>query len=447
MGQEKLNAQTIEFELQWLQEVIKYRFSVYFHETDKQDSIVQINPPVLDSDSSIYADFVKSNNLDQSSRLALILALAPHVRPQCLDSFFVKNSDFDRGFTEFGGLKGHSHGGFIPTGETYIFLYAGMNISLRLEAQKVFDINHPFNKHKVLSIGESKDYEPYLSGSLNLNSDFIDVFTIGEAKKPTFSSSFPASLVETDITWDDLVLDNKSRDAVNHMLGWIQHNHVILNDWGMKSKIKPGYRALFHGPPGTGKTLTASLMGKSTGKDVYKIDISMISSKWIGETEKNLAKIFDTAETKDWILFFDEADSIFGKRTSKGGSNEKQSNQEISYLLQRTEEYPGIVILASNLLGNIDDAFIRRFQSMIQFKIPTWTERLKLWEKAFNSTISIESDIDIKEISKKFEIAGGAIVNVLKFCSIKAAQRNSKVILKHELLEGIKYELLKEGKV
>ena len=447
MGQEKLNAQTIEFELQWLQEVIKYRFSVYFHETDKQDSIVQINPPVLDSDSSIYADFVKSNNLDQSSRLALILALAPHVRPQCLDSFFVKNSDFDRGFTEFGGLKGHSHGGFIPTGETYIFLYAGMNISLRLEAQKVFDINHPFNKHKVLSIGESKDYEPYLSGSLNLNSDFIDVFTIGEAKKPTFSSSFPASLVETDITWDDLVLDNKSRDAVNHMLGWIQHNHVILNDWGMKSKIKPGYRALFHGPPGTGKTLTASLMGKSTGKDVYKIDISMISSKWIGETEKNLAKIFDTAETKDWILFFDEADSIFGKRTSKGGSNEKQSNQEISYLLQRTEEYPGIVILASNLLGNIDDAFIRRFQSMIQFKIPTWTERLKLWEKAFNSTISIENDIDIKEISKKFEIAGGAIVNVLKFCSIKAAQRNSKVILKHELLEGIKYELLKEGKV
>ena len=194
-------------------------------------------------------------------------------------------------------------------------------------------------------------------------------------------------------------------------------------------------------------TLTASLMGKSTGKDVYKIDISMISSKWIGETEKNLAKIFDTAETKDWILFFDEADSIFGKRTSKGGSNEKQSNQEISYLLQRTEEYPGIVILASNLLGNIDDAFIRRFQSMIHFKIPTWTERLKLWEKAFNSTISIESEIDLKEISKKFEVAGGAIVNVLKFCSIKAAQRKSKVILKHELLEGIKYELLKEGKV
>ena len=220
-----------------------------------------------------------------------------------------------------------------------------------------------------------------------------------------------------------------------------------MNDWGMKGKIKPGYRALFHGPPGTGKTLTASLMGKATGKDVYRIDISMISSKWVGETEKNLARIFDTAESKDWILFFDEADSIFGKRTSNGSSQEKHSNQEVSYLLQRTEEYPGIVILASNLKGNIDDAFIRRFQSMVYFKMPSVDERITLWENAFDGELGLAEDVDIKQISKDHEISGGAIANVLKYCSIKAIQQENKFATKKDLLEGIKYELAKEGKM
>ena len=447
MERKKLNARTLELELNWLEDVIRYRFNSYFDKPSKYNSIHEIEAPNLNLDNSKYASFINGNSLNQASRLALIIALTPHIRPQVLDSFFVKNSDFDRGFTEFGGVKGESHGGFIPTGETFIYLYAGLDIELRLAAQNVFDGSHEFHKHKVLSLGKTRDYEPHLSGSLNVNPDYIDKFTIGEVKKPTFSSSFPATLVETDITWDDLILDQKSRDSVSHMLSWIEHNQVILNDWNMKSKIKPGYRALFHGPPGTGKTLTASLMGKSTGKDVYKIDISMISSKWIGETEKNLANIFDTAETKDWILFFDEADSIFGKRTSSGGNNEKQSNQEISYLLQRTEEYPGIVILASNLLGNIDDAFIRRFQSMIYFKMPSWPERLKLWINAFNGEVTLESKVDLKEIAKKYELAGGAIVNVLKYCAIKAVQRNSKVVLNNDLLSGIKYELLKEGKV
>ena len=175
------------------------------------------------------------------------------------------------------------------------------------------------------------------------------------------------------------------------MLEWIQKNKIIMDDWGMRKKIKPGYRALFYGPPGTGKTLTASLMGRATGRDVYKIDISMVSSKWVGETEKNLARIFDIAENKDWILFFDEADSIFGKRTNTGSAQEKHANQEVSYLLQRAEEYPGIVILASNLKGNIDEAFIRRFQSMIHFKMPSVNERFRLWNKAFDGHLKLDS--------------------------------------------------------
>ena len=447
MEREELNAITIENELRWLQDVINYRFNSYFEKPNNHDFIHEIVAPNLESDYSIYSGFIKESKLDFPARLALILSLSPHIRPQVLDPFFVKNSDFNRGFTEFGGFKGEHHCGFIPTGETFAFLYSGLDIGMRMESMRIFDTNHHFHKMKVLTIGGTKEHEPYLSGSLILTIDYIDLLTLGEIKKPTFSSNFPATLVETSANWEDLVLDRKTRVTVDHMLAWINNSETILHDWDMKNKIKPGYRALFHGPPGTGKTLTASLLGKSTGKDVYKIDVSMISSKWVGETEKNLARIFDTAETKDWILFFDEADSIFGKRTSSGGSNEKQSNQEISYLLQRTEEYPGIVILASNLMGNIDEAFIRRFQSMINFKIPTWNERLRLWKKAFEGSLFLDEGVDLKAIAKEYEIAGGAIVNILKFCSIKAVQRGDKRIIEKDIVEGVKYELMKEGKV
>jgi SpoVK/Ycf46/Vps4 family AAA+-type ATPase len=188
-------------------------------------------------------------------------------------------------------------------------------------------------------------------------------------------------------------------------------------------------------------------MGKATGRDVYKIDISMVSSKWVGETEKNLARIFDIAENKNWILFFDEADSIFGKRTSSGSAQEKHSNQEVAYLLQRAEEYPGIVILASNLKGNIDDAFIRRFQSMIHFKIPSINERFRLWSSAFDGHLKLEEKVDLYKISKDYELAGGAIVNVLKYCAIKAVATGKPIVTRSQLIEGIKGELIKEGKM
>src|SRR5690606_1665724 len=152
-----------------------------------------------------------------------------------------------------------------------------------------------------------------------------------------------------------------------------------MKDWGMEKRLNPGFRVLFHGPPGTGKTLTASLLGKYTGKEVYKIDLSMVVSKFIGETEKNLANLFDKAENKDWILFFDEADALFGKRTNVRDAHDKYANQEVSFLLQRTETYAGLVILATNFKNNIDDAFARRFQSHIYFPSPAFGERLKIW--------------------------------------------------------------------
>jgi SpoVK/Ycf46/Vps4 family AAA+-type ATPase len=218
-----------------------------------------------------------------------------------------------------------------------------------------------------------------------------------------------------------------------------------MDEWGLSKVLKPGFRGLFYGPPGTGKTMTASLLGKSSGLDVYRIDLSKIVSKYIGETEKNLANIFDQAENKNWILFFDEADAIFGKRTSTNDSKDRYANQEISYLLQRIEEFPGLLILATNLKTNMDEAFARRFQSMIYFPVPSPSLRMQLWKNAFVN-FDVDEKIDLWQISKKYDITGGSIINVLRYCALHSVSRDEKRIAKDDLLEGIKREFRKEGK-
>jgi SpoVK/Ycf46/Vps4 family AAA+-type ATPase len=246
--------------------------------------------------------------------------------------------------------------------------------------------------------------------------------------------------------WEDVVLNETVLDQVMEINTWLEHGSRIMNESGLGKKIKPGYRALFYGPRGTGKTLTTTLLGKSSKRDVYRVDLSMIVSKSIGETEKNLAKIFDTASSyKDWILFFDEADALFGKRTNANSSNDRQANQQTAYLLQRIEDFPGVVILASNLKANMDEAFSRRFQIMIHFNIPTPWERLRLWKNAFSANCTLDSSIDLHQIAEDYELAGGAIKNILRYCELLVVERNDTMITKQELLTGIRSEFKKES--
>ena len=226
---------------------------------------------------------------------------------------------------------------------------------------------------------------------------------------------------------------------------WLDYGEILLRDWGMARKLKPGFRALFHGPPGTGKTFTATLLGKSSGRDVYRIDLSMVVSKYIGETEKNLSKVFDQAEQKNWILFFDEADALFGKRTQTSSANDRYANQEVSYLLQRMEDFPGVVILATNLRANLDEAFSRRFQSMVYFPVPSSEQRL-LWRQSFPEKISLETGSDLPSLAERYELTGGAIMNVSRYVSLLAIKRGTTVITQKDILGGIRREFTKEGK-
>lgn len=438
------NARDLERELDWCAEVLGASLSSYFQTPDTAIPAHEIAPPTLGD--SPYGQFVCDHSLSAAERLVLILALTPHVRPQLLDVLWTKNTAIERGFSEFGGLQGTSHGGFIPTGETAAFLTAGEDLASRFALSRIFDSEHVFAREGVLRLMPSSVSEPILSGALALSAEYLHRFTSGDERKPTFGSDFPARRIETQSEWKELILPAATLDQLEEIQHWLKHGDTLMNDWGMRTKMRPGFTALFHGPPGTGKTLAACLLGKHCNCDVYRVDLSMITSKYIGETEKNLAKVFDMAEHRRWILFFDEADALFGKRTRVDSAHDRYANQEVSFLLQRIEEFDGVVILASNLKSNIDDAFLRRFQSVVHFPMPKPAERRRIWGQAFSPRAVLESRIDLARMAEKHELSGGTIMNVVRYSSLKALSRDGSTILLDDMDEGIRREFLKEGR-
>jgi hypothetical protein len=454
------NAESLYKEIEWFTRVVNKRLEQHFRatgtgpeETQKKEppAAEEVNgypaPPGLQEDISVYAEFVKYYHLSADERLLLMLALTPHIQPHLLDVFFSLNKATGRGYTEFGGIKGNHHGGFLPTFETALFLIAGNNLEKRFRTVKLFEPDHFLWNHGILVPGgESTSAEPYYSNPINLSDEYIDFFTTGKLRKPQFSTAFPAKLLTTQMSWSDLVVDEHTMKQLDEIKIWLQHGSTLLWEWEMSAKIKPGYKTLFHGPPGTGKTLTAALLGKLSNLDVYRIDLSMVVSKYIGETEKNLEKVFTKAEYKNWILFFDEADALFGKRTGITDAHDKYANQEIAYLLQRLEDYPGLVILASNMRNNVDEAFTRRLQSIIYFKKPQAKERFRLWKNSFSPTCHIPSDQELERLAQQYEISGGNIMNVVQYASLMALNRNDNRITLEDITQGIRKEFNKEGK-
>ena len=391
--------------------------------------------------------FIRRHQLDTAEQLTLLMALVPHLQPDFFDQSITAQLPQAGDYPQIGGWRGKAHRGFLPTGETVLFILGGNQFSERLRLQQMFSEEHIFARERLLYLDPPAEGEPFMSGKLVMAQDYVDLFTQGHFSRPHFSMRFPAQRITTEMEWEDLVLNTQTLQQIPDLKAWIAHGPTLLYDWGMKKKLKLGYRALFHGPPGTGKTLTASLLGKYTGKDVYKVDISLIVSKFIGETEKNLANLFARAESKDWILFFDEADALFSKRTNVRDAHDKYANQEVSYLLQRVENYDGLVILSSNLKSNIDEAFIRRFQSIVHFPMPSPKERLQLWQMTFPSQVKLADAVDLSELSATYELSGADIMNVVQYCCLKALQRGDAVIHQADLLCAIKREFSKAGKI
>lgn len=473
-----LNAKTLSQEVRWFAQVVNRRLKDHFPEEtieivqeeaqnwlgkifgskgdkptvkpnsakkrDQTDS--KITAPDLTENSSVYGEFVNYYQLTKEERFLLILAITPQIQPHLLDVFFSVNKLLGRGYTEFGGVKGKRHPGFIPTIETFLFLLAGNDLSSRFRLYRLFEPDHIFSSHGIIAIDQGLENEGFYGSTLAISEEYLDFFTTGKIRKPQFSTAFPAKQLTTKMEWDDLIVDNFTQQQLDEIRIWLQHGQTLLNVWGMNKKLKPGYKALFFGDPGTGKSLTAALLGKLHGLEVYRVDLSMVISKYIGETEKNLEKVFKKAENKNWILFLDECESLLGKRTGISDSHDKYANQEIAYLLQRLEDYPGLVIMATNMRNNLDDAFTRRLQSIIHFQKPQPRERLRLWKGAFSEVSQPPSEEDMQRIAQQYELSGGSIMNVVQFASLKALSRAEQMITKEDVVNGIRKEFRKEGK-
>lgn len=432
-----------------LEKLTRLRLERHFSKSKKRRNTFSIPDITLPNAEEPLGRFVKYYQLSTEETYAVLAGLAPHVIPNFFDAVIAQFLPNGGDMPEFGGLKkeGNSHRGMLPTGETLLFLLAGNDIEKRLHYQWLLSHEHFLSKEKILYLDPVKSGEPLMSGKLVLDPEYVELFTTGGMSAPKMSTAFPAQYLFTELEWADLVLNAKTFDQIKELEDWVNHQSVLMNEWEMRKKLKPGYRALFYGPPGTGKTMTATLLGKYTNKPVFRIDLSMIISKYIGETEKNLASLFDKAQNKDWILFFDEADSIFGKRTKVRDAHDKYANQEVSYLLQRIENYNGLTILASNFKSNIDDAFMRRFHSVIYFPLPQPEERLQLWRQAFPHQVSFASDVDFQKIADQYELSGAGIMNVVQHCCIGALAGQQNTIHAGALIRGIAREYAKEGKV
>jgi len=408
---------------------------------------------------------------DQDAATLLLIALAPHAAPQLFDQAIQEKIKTSGDFPEIGGVRGKNFRGFLPTGQTALYLLAGDDRKKRSKVEQLFWSNHDFAEKKILWIEDLEQGEPEMSGKIIMAQDYVDQFLFGVSAPPHFSTGFPAKQIETKLTSDDIMMNKEVKRHYKNLKEWIDFNPSLMGEWGMDKYLRPGFRVLFYGPPGTGKTLVANVLGNETGKKVYRIDLSMVVSKYIGESEKKLALLFARAEDKDWILFFDEADAIFGKRTNVRDAHDKYANQEVSYLLQRIEEYKGLVILATNMKNNIDDAFIRRFNDIVKFTIPTDDERKEIWEKSFPENADYD---DIPDQVKKYELTGGNIINIVHYAGIQAVKRRA-IALKEfrakaksmivyndcppdpedpdkllfyfeDVIEGIRREMIKEGK-
>ena len=257
-----------------------------------------------------------------------------------------------------------------------------------------------------------------------------------------------ATRVQSGYSWDDLVLPEDRKRQLMEICSSYQHRNLVLRDWGFgkKGAAGKGLKALFVGSSGTGKTMAAEIISGVLGMELRRVEIPTVVSKYIGETEKNLDGVFLEAEGRNHILLFDEADALFGKRGEVRDSHDRYANIEVSYLLQKIEEFQGVAILTTNLPSNLDDAFLRRLDYTVEFPLPDEGLRLEMWRRVFPPEAPLHSDVDMDFMASRFQLSGGNIRNIAVGAAFLAAYEESDIEMKHVIL-ATRREFLKMGKL
>ena len=248
--------------------------------------------------------------------------------------------------------------------------------------------------------------------------------------------------------WEDLVVSESGLGQLTELVARVENRRRVLDDWGLRrgGGRGEGISALFAGESGTGKTFAAEVVAGALGLDLYVIDLSTVVDKYIGETEKNLERVFSQAEGVNGVLFFDEADALFGKRSEVSDAKDRYANVEVAYLLQRMEQFDGLAILATNLRGNIDSAFTRRLSSIIDFEEPEAEQRLILWGKMIGR-VPLSDDVDLADLAERFDLAGGSIRNAVVTAAYRSASEGRDKVGREDLIAGIAAEYRKQGRL
>lgn len=254
--------------------------------------------------------------------------------------------------------------------------------------------------------------------------------------------------VEPRRSWADLILPPDRLEVLQEISRYVKHQALVFEEWGFGRKLalSNGLNVLFAGPSGTGKSMGAEVLAVDLGLDLYRIDLATVVSKYVGETEKNLDRIFVEAEHSNAILFFDEADAIFGKRSEIRDSHDRYANIEISYLLQKMEAYDGIAILATNLRKNLDEAFLRRMHFTVEFPMPDEDDRLRIWRLCFPPGAPLADDVDFAFLARQFKLSGGNIKNIAVAAAFHAADHGTPITME-SIVHGIRREFQKIGKL
>ncbi|UXX77743.1 ATP-binding protein [Reichenbachiella carrageenanivorans] len=432
-----LNIQSFTDAESWLKKTINRRIKEVTEQLDILSFQEISEAPIWDTESA-WAKVAQEFHLETEEVFMLVVIYVAQFQPSSLSELWaVDKLDY-----KAGGKKREGDGHRTPTLRTVLFLLAGDKAIKRAFYYARLVQSRLFKEQVLVTkIGEMDSLEDQ---QIKMNNEYYRWLMNGQKARIEISADFPANVLETHLCFDDLVLKDSVRTQLQYLMDFVQHQRELYSNESFASKIKPGYVAMLYGPPGTGKTMTVSVMGKALDIDVYSIDLSRVVSKYIGETEKNLEKIFERLEGKRCILFFDEADALFGKRTEVKDAKDRYANQEVAYLLQKIERFPGLVILASNYSQNLDSAFRRRILTSIFMPPPGEEERQILWERAIPDHYRCESASLLGELAKKHTLTGANIANIVKLACIRASKEGERVLTHRLLADLIKLEQSKE---
>ena len=351
--------------------------------------------------------------------------------------------DDDGPLVAVGAPGEHARGAYVvdlpaPTHTERAALWRDALAGLELDetsAAPVLAARFAFTEGDVAAVLERATLDAAWSGSP------IDGSLLWDAarRQPEHALERLAALVAPAFSLDDLVLTDETEAKLRELIAHVALQHVVLDDWGFRRRLPrgQGVAALFTGPPGTGKTTAAEALARELGQDLYRIDLSAVVSKYIGETEKNLAAAFDEAERGSAVLFFDEADSLFGKRTEIRDAHDRYANLEVNYLLQRVETFTGLVVLATNRGSAMDEAFLRRLRFVIRFDAPDEALRRRLWRRSFPTEATLD-ELDWDALARA-ELAGGNIQSAALAAAYLAAQNGGTITSEH-----VEHALLRE---